>query len=71
MKSKKYREKLKKFLLSKGYAKGSVCVWLAGTNNKKPNGDIRYEAEKKLKHPFSAWGNNIKSFLREKELKNE
>lgn len=67
---KKYRLKLLKFLVEEcGLAKSSAIVYLAGTNNKRPNGDIRYLAEKKLKHPFSMWGKNIIPYLQSKEQK--
>ncbi|MDU6827778.1 hypothetical protein [Campylobacter sp.] len=66
-----YREKLKKFLMTEcGLAEGSVMVYLAGTNDKKPSGDIRYKVEKsRLKHPFNEWGLAIRPFLKEKSQK--
>lgn len=71
MKKKIYRPKLELFLIGKGLTKGSAGVYLAGSNNKKPNGDIRYDAEKELGHPYKKWGKAIVSYLKQRELEEQ
>ncbi|CUU67938.1 Uncharacterised protein [Campylobacter hyointestinalis subsp. hyointestinalis] len=71
MKSNKYKEKLKEALRSFGLSESSIVVYLAGSQDKKPNGDIRYAISqmKGIKHPFNAWGLNMKEYLDAQEQK--
>ncbi|PPB58750.1 hypothetical protein CDQ71_00190 [Campylobacter hyointestinalis subsp. hyointestinalis] len=71
MKSNKYKEKLKEALRSFGLSESSIVVYLAGSQDKKPNGDIRYAISqmKGIKHPFDQWGWKIKGYLQSQENK--
>ncbi|CUU81668.1 Uncharacterised protein [Campylobacter hyointestinalis subsp. hyointestinalis] len=71
MKSNKYKEKLKEALRSFGLSESSIVVYLAGSQDKKPNGEIRYALSqmKGIKHPFNAWGLNMKEYLDAQEQK--
>lgn len=71
MESNKYKEKLKEALRSFGLAESSIIVYLAGSQDKKPNGEIRYAISqmKGIKHPFNAWGLNMKEYLKAQEQK--
>ncbi|ANE34364.1 hypothetical protein CHL_1017 [Campylobacter hyointestinalis subsp. lawsonii CCUG 27631] len=71
MKSNKYKEKLKEALRSFGLSESSIVVYLAGSQDKKPNGEIRYALSqmKGIKHPFNAWGLNMKEYLNAQEQK--
>ncbi|PPB65673.1 hypothetical protein [Campylobacter hyointestinalis] len=71
MKSNKYKEKLKEALRSFGLSESSIVVYLAGSQDKKPNGEIRYAISqmKGIKHPFDQWGCKIKGYLQSQENK--
>lgn len=71
MESNKYKEKLKEALRSFGLSESSIVVYLAGSQDKKPNGEIRYAISqmKGIKHPFDAWGLRIKEYLKTQEQK--
>lgn len=71
MESNKYKEKLKEALRSFGLSESSIVVCLAGSQDKKPNGEIRYAISqmKGIKHPFDAWGLRIKEYLKTQEQK--
>ena len=64
-----YRKKLKKFLRKFYSSDGTICVYLAGTNDKKPNGDVRFAAYRELKHPYDKWGVNLPSYIKEQDEK--
>ena len=64
-----YRKKLKKFLRKFYSSDGTICVYLAGTNDKKPNGDVRFAAYRELKHPYDKWGANLPSYIKEQDEK--
>nr|DAV06654.1 MAG TPA: hypothetical protein [Caudoviricetes sp.] len=64
-----YRKKLKKFLRKYYHSSGTIGVYLAGTNDKKPNGDVRFDAYRELKHPYDKWGASLPSYIKEQDEK--
>lgn len=67
MKQTKYRKKLRKWLGNYFKSAGTCNVYASGSNNKKPNGDVRYAALQELGHPFYAWGDNLNAYILEVE----
>lgn len=65
MEKKIYRNKLGKALKTFGLTDGTIGVYLAGTRNKKPHGDIRHAISKMkgVKHPYDCWGYALKDFF--------
>ena len=74
MKQIEYRKKIRKWL-GKFYKSAGTCnVYACGSNNKKPNGDVRYAALQELGHPFDAWGDKLNTYIlrvEKKEAKND
>ena len=75
MKQTKYRKKLRKWLGKFFKSPGTCNVYASGSNNKKPNGDVRYAALQELGHPFYAWGDKLNAYIlgvekQEEEAKN-
>ena len=71
MKQTKYRKKIRKWL-GKFYKSAGTCnVYASGSNNKKPNGDVRDAALQELGHPFYAWGDELNAYILEVERQEE
>lgn len=67
MKQTEYRKKIRKWL-GKFYKSAGTCnTYACGSNNKKPNGDVRYAALQELGHPFYAWGDKLNAYILEAE----
>lgn len=67
MKQTEYRKKIRKWL-GKFYKSAGTCnVYASGSNNKKPNGDVRFAALQEFGHPFYAWGDNLNAYILEVE----
>lgn len=67
MKQTKYRKKLRKWLGNYFKSAGTCNTYASGSNNKKPNGDVRYAALQELGHPFYAWGDKLNAYILEVE----
>lgn len=58
-----YKKFLIIFLVSQGLSESSARVYVSGTQNKKPNADVRYKAYIEFGHPFHAWGAKLKAYI--------
>ena len=71
MKQTKYRKKLRKWLGNYFKSAGTCNTYASGSNNKKPNGDVRYAALQELGHPYYAWGDKLNAYILEVEEQDE
>lgn len=65
-----YRKKLTLDLIDNGISPSSICVYLAGSKDKKPSKYLRLKISLygRTKHPEDKWGLEIKPFLLNKKM---